>query len=107
MAEAEDGRQEPVALRSPLHLGQDHRLDCGRAELPPEAVRPEPVVPPGLLGVEPGDDLAGVVADLEFLADVHPGPTVQDLPRPRADLDGDLDAPIADVIPERLALLGG
>jgi len=62
-------------------------------------------MPAVLLGLQPRDDAAGVVADLESLAGTDPGPAVEDLAGLGADLDGDLDATQADVFEQRRELV--
>ncbi len=55
--------------------------------------------------IQPADDPAWVVLDLEFLTSPDPLVPIQNLAFGR-DLDGDLDAPLGDVLFELLELLG-
>jgi hypothetical protein len=64
------------------------------------------MVAPVLFGPEPRDDPAGIIPELELLADADSCPTIEDLSRRGVDLDRRLHASFADVFQEGGELLG-
>ena len=102
---AEDFSKQTIGLPwFSLEFGSDQLLLLKAGQLTPQAVRLEGVVPLSFL-VQPADDPAWVVLDPEFLTRPDSLVPIQDLAF-GCQFDGDLDAPLGDVLFELLELLG-
>ena len=102
---AEDFSKQTIGLPwFSLEFGSDQLLLLKAGQLTPQAVRLEGVVPLPFL-IQPADDPAWVVLDLEFLTSLDPLMPIQNLAF-GCQFDGDLDATLGDVLFELLELLG-
>ena len=87
-----------------LEFGSDQLLLLKAGQLTPKTIRLDGVVPLSFL-VQPADDPAWVVLDLEFLTSPDSLVRIKNLAF-GCQFDGDLDAPLGDVLFELLELLG-
>src|SRR5208283_4682513 len=102
---AEDFSKQTIGLPwSSLEFGGDQLLLLKAGQLTPQAVRLDGVVPFPFL-VQPADDPAWVVLDLEFLTSPDSLVPIQNLAFGR-QFDSDLNASLGDVTFECLELLG-